>query len=112
MKQPSPTWESFTRRFHLRTKTDACGESIAPGTLGHAFWYGDSFDGGGPKVGFMFMPARVSKGWKHRREALVAAGARVAQNGDTEGTVVIPLNGHDKTIRLACKLMGIKRRTA
>lgn len=101
-KKASSSFEQVIKDFRLRSRTDVDGTTVVFGKLGQL--YEDDPDEG--TLGAIYMAPDKAKGWKVRREAFLAAGATLHQNGDNEGSVIFPAND-SKLIRLACRLLRI-----
>lgn len=94
-------------KFKLTKAED--GEYVALGKVGLLYHYGVHYKTETDVIGAMFIPKEPSKGWTARRKKLLEAGALLLQNGDQEGTVIIP-SKNGKLVRLAAKLMGVKQK--
>ena len=94
--------KQFAERHRLKTKTDACGDTIIPGRCG------DIFDGFVSGLGVCVMHSTVGK-WNNARRAMEAAGFTIRQDGDTEGAATFdPANKTQS--QLALKLARVKTR--
>jgi hypothetical protein len=101
------TITQLAERYRLRVRKDECGNKIIPGKVGQIYHYGN----GG--MGLIYMPdpqghkpPSVGK-WNNRRKAMVAAGFRILQDGDAEGSAIF--DGNDpKQVRLAIQIVRAK----
>lgn len=94
---------SFAESFQLKVKRDGCGDRIIPGKHGHIG------DGYANELLGVYLSFDTVRQWHSRRKQLLSLGARLKQNGDTDG--VLLFQPEDKPLaRLAIRLAGIKRR--
>ena len=77
------TLVDFAEKQRMKVKKDECGDGIICGKYGHIFEYGSG------RLGVCIMSATgTAHRWKRAREAFIAAGMQITQNGDTEGCAV------------------------
>lgn len=101
------TFETFSRRYRLRMKTDVDRTPIIAGKNGHIFEYGAG------EYGVVLM-LKTPRAFGFALKRLVAAGCMIRQRGDAEGTASFSpdnLQSVRQAIREA-KVARIPRRTA
>jgi hypothetical protein len=95
--------DAFAEQYRLRITRDAYNERIIAAKHGSLITdYGDG------RLSVLLL-GRSARWWNGRRQALVAAGCRLEQDGDAEGSLSFePDNA--VACALAVKFAGIKRR--
>lgn len=99
------TIEDVAKQYKLRTQKLG-DEVVIPAKLGHIFMWSDE-DGG--VLGALYSSGDTAKGWNKRRKEWLDAGAKISQNGDTEGIVTFPAS-HKALLKLTIKLLKASRR--
>ena len=95
-------FEHFAQKYCLRTRRDTCGDETIPGREGHISEYGR----GRLLVVYVGMSGRR---WGNVRRSLMAAGCSLAQDGDSQGSLVFdPRNGEQA--QKAIEAIGAKRK--
>ena len=103
----SPTLRGWAGRERFRVRTDPDGDAVVRGKRGHVYEYGPG------RLAATFMPGppddrkAIFKLGRVRRR-LVAAGGKVIQNGDTEGTFLYTVPTPEQTALIA-RLLSIRR---
>ena len=97
----------IAKTFNFKSRLDADETRIIPGTLG------ELFEIDAHTLGVLYLPPTPRKGWKNRREELIALGGRVLQDGDIEGSIAYDmddkLSSRDKKfIKAAARCINIK----
>jgi hypothetical protein len=99
----SSALDAFAAKHRLRVTRNAYGTRIIAGRVGSLIT-----DFGDGRLSVLLMGTRA-KWWGNRRRALIAAGARLEQDGDAEGSLSFgPANV--TACALAIKAAGCKRR--
>jgi len=100
---------TFALKHRLRVRRDECGDEIIPGKFGQIYEYAKGL------FAVMYMPdpegkrPAKSKQWTNRRNWMLAAGFKILQDCDGEGTA--SFDPHDQQqVNLAIRVAGIKRR--
>jgi hypothetical protein len=94
----------FAKLHRLKTSLDDCGDPVIRGKRGQIYEWGPG------RLAAMFSPARPSaRQWASARRAMQGSGFRLVKNGDLEGTQLFE-DGTAEQVRLAVRILGIKRR--
>lgn len=88
--------------YRLRVSRDECSEVIIRGRTGHIYAYDDS-------VLAVLLFLSNNRAWTYVRRKLVAAGFRLLQDCDTEGTATFDPQNPEQA-NLAIKVTRVKRR--
>jgi hypothetical protein len=94
--------QEFAKKYHLRTKFDACGEVITPCKRGQIY------DCGGQRLAVL-VEGVSTRVWHSVLKTLLAAGFELRQNGDCEGSLSFDPEDR-KQAKLAIKVMGAYKR--
>src|SRR5262245_46642534 len=84
-------------------KRDDCGDLNIFGKRGDIYQYGSGL------FGVTILHAPTAQHWNIYRAKLAAAGCRISQNGDSEGTAVFD-PGNEQQSRLAIEAIRAKRK--
>ena len=94
--------KAFSEQFRLKMSRDDCGEPIIAGKQGQLYEFG-------PAKLAVTVLAKSARRWNAARRKLVAAGCRIIQNGDTEGTALFN-PGNPEQAGLAIRLIRARHR--
>ncbi len=93
--------QEFAKKYHLRTKFDACKEVIVPCRQGQIY------DSGGQRLAVL-VEGVSARAWHSVRKTLLEGGFKLRQNGDCEGSLSFDPDDPKQT-RLAIKVMRAQR---
>ena len=99
---------TFAENNRLKVEKDDCGDAIIPGKYGHIYEYGSG------KLGVCIMSNSGNAfRWNRAREAFIASGIDVTQNGDTEGCATFdPENATRAKIAMLHAKVKMKRQVS
>lgn len=83
--------KTFAAKHNLKTKTDACGDTIIPGKHGQLYDHEDHEDHEDGER-FAVIHSTTPRKWGFTRTECLAAGMELHQDGDNEGTLLFDPN--------------------
>jgi len=96
------TIQEFASKHKLRIKRDEEGEQIVMAKHGQIYDYGRG------QFGVMFLTNSVGK-WNNRRKECEAAGMKLIQDGDTEGTLLFDPQDREQS-KVAIRTVGARQK--